>query len=205
MKYAFLLLAALALPASAAPVHVSLKANASLGPSASGFLTLAQIADLSGGAKAERVRMASVLVGRLPLPGDTRLLTVGDINLKLRQAGFHPEHDALLEGAKQVSVTSAQTQASSPLALPAPVFPSVPAQPPSSADTRLAPPAPFAIAVHRNDSVNVVVQQGDMTITAKATARENGSVGQTIHVHRDGAPSDLAATVIDAQTVQLEP
>lgn len=205
MKYAFLLLAALALPASAAPVHVSLKASASLGPSANGFLTLAQIADLSGGAKAERVRMASVLVGRLPLPGDTRLLTVGDINLKLRQAGFHPEHDAFLEGAKQVSVTSAQTQASSPLALPPPVSPSAPAQVQGSADTKSAPPAASAIVVHRSDTVSVVVQQGDMTITAKATARESGSVGQTIRVHRDGAPSDLAATVVDAQTVQLKP
>lgn len=204
MKHAFLLLLALALPAQCAPVHVSLKASASLGPSASGFLTLAEIADLSGGAKAERVRMASVLVGRLPLPGDTRLLTVGDINLKLRQAGFHPERDALLEGAKQVSVTSAETQTSSPPALPAPVSSSAPAPPQGSASPKSAPPAASAIVVHRSDAVSVVVQQGDMTITAKATARENGSVGQIIHVHRDGAPSDLAATVVDAQTVQLE-
>lgn len=204
MKHAFLLLAALALPAHAAPVHIALKANASLGASANGFLTLAQIADLSGGAKTERARMALVRVGRLPLPGDTRLLTPGDVSLKLRQAGFHPEHDAVLEGAKQVSVTSAEPEASSPSALPAPAFASAPAQPQSVADSKSAPSAAPAIAVHRNDSVNVVVQQGDMTITAKATARENGSVGQTIHVHRDGAPSDLAATVVDAQTVQLE-
>ncbi len=205
MKHAFLLLAALALPAHCAPVHIALKANASLGASANGFLTLAQIADLSGGTKTERVRMASVPIGRLPLPGDTRRLTWGDVSLKLRQAGFHPEHDAVLEGAKQVSVTSAEREASSPFAPPAPVSPSVPAQPQSSADTKSALIPASAIVIHRSDTINIVVQQGDMTITAKATARENGSVGQTIHVHRDGAPSDLAATVIDAQTVQLEP
>ncbi len=204
MKHALLLMLALVLPAHAAPVHVALKASAGGGTAANGFLTLSQIADLSGGTKAERVRMASVPVARIPLPGDTRLLTLGDVALKLRQAGFHPERDAVLEGAKQVSVTGADSDGSS---LPAPasfLSQSMPARQASAADNKSAvPPAP-AIVVHRNDSVNIVVQQGDMTITAKGMARDAGAVGQAIRVHRDGAPSDFTATVLDAQTVQLE-
>lgn len=216
MKHALLLLLAIAAPAYAAPVHVSLRASAQSGPNASGFVTLSQIADLSGGAKAERVRMASVPVGRIPLSGDTRLLTPGDVALKLRQAGFHPDQDVVLEGAKQVSVTSADTDAvSSPSAF-APGLAAAPALSPSSASfagkgaggisSLSSPPAfPAAIVIHRSDSVTVVVQQGDLSITAKAIARESGAVGQLIRVHRDGAASDLSATVLDAQTVQLEP
>lgn len=197
MKPALLLLLALAAPAHSAPVHVSLHATAA-GPSAGGFLTLAQVADLSGGTKAERARMAAVPVGRSPLPGETRLLTWGDVSLKLRQAGFHPERDAVLEGAKQVAV--AGTETAPPAVLPAPVpSESAPFQPAA------APSAAPAIAIHRSDAVTIVVRQGDLLVTAKGVAREPGSVGQTIRVHRDGAPSDLAATVLDAQTVQLEP
>lgn len=204
MKHAFLLLLAAALPAQCAPVHVSLKASAGVGTSADGFLTLAQIADLTGGTKAQRIRMASVPVGRVPLSGDTRLLTPGDISLKLRQAGFYPERDAVLEGAKQVSVVSS---GSAPFLPSAGVASSVytalprPASPAGGSDT--APSAPVVV-IHRSDSVNIVVQQGDMTITAKGLARDAGAVGQTIHVHRDGAPSDFSAVVVDAQTVQLE-
>jgi len=204
MKHALLLLLALAVPAQCAPVHVALKANADVGTSNNGFVTLAQVADLSGGPKGERARMASVLVGRIPLPGDTRVLTPGDIALKLRQAGFHPERDAVLEGAKQVSVVSADPEAASLPAPSAPPSAAAPTRPSRAASDKMGGPPLPAIVVHRNDSVTVVVQQGDMTITAKGTAREAGGVGQTIRVHRDGAPSDLAATVLDAQTVQLE-
>ncbi len=204
MKHAFLLLLAVAVPAYCAPVHVSLKATASIGTAAGGFLTLSQVAALTGGTKTERVRMASVPVGRIPLSGDTRLLTLGDISLKLRQAGFHPERDAVLEGAKQVSVVGADAETTAPPAGPASFPVPTPAQPASAADRKNAASSVPAIVIHRSDSVNVVVQQGNMTITAKGTAREAGAVGQAIRVHRDGAPSDFVATIVDAQTVQLE-
>lgn len=205
MKHSLLLLVALALPAHCAPahcapVHVALKATAGVGTSVSGFLTLAQVADLTGGTKTQRVHMASVPVGRIPLPGDTRVLTLGDVSLKLRQAGFHPERDAILEGAKQVSVVGTEAAAAVLPVQSAPVPVSSPAPPNLGAGANPVP----AIVIHRSDSVTVVVQQGDMTITAKGTAREAGTVGQTIRVHRDGAPSDFSAVVVDAQTVQLE-
>ena len=44
-----------------------------------------------------------------------------------------------------------------------------------------------------------------MTITAKGVARDNGAAGDTIHVHRNDCLTDLVVTVLDAQTVQLEP
>lgn len=203
MKHALLLLAlALAAPAHSAPVHVALRADAHVGTSAGGFLTLSQVADLSGGTKAARARMAAVLVGRIPLPGDTRLLTPGDVSLKLRQAGFHPDRDAVLEGAKQVSVVGTDAPETAPSALPPTAAP-LRAEAPHAASTPSA--APPALVIHRSDTVTIIVRQGDLLVTAKGTAREAGSLGQIIRVHRDGAPSDLAATVLDAQTVQLEP
>lgn len=178
------------MPACAAPVHISLKANAGVGTDASGFVTLAQVAELTGGDRAGRIRMGNAAVGRVPLPGDTRRVTAGDIRLKLRQAGFHPETDAVLEGAPQVVVTAA----------------SVPdAPPPSAAATEAAHlTAAVTPAIHRGDSVAIVVQDSGMTITTKGVAREAGAVGQSIRVHREGVMTDLSATIIDAQTVQVE-
>ncbi len=50
MKFApLLLLAALAVPAHAAPVHVALKSAAAVSPNADGFFTLGSVADLTGG------------------------------------------------------------------------------------------------------------------------------------------------------------
>ncbi len=204
MKHVLLLLLALAVPAHCAPVHVSLRARAQSGPAANGFLVLSQIADLSGGTKSERARLAFVPVGRIPLSGDTRLLTPGDVSLKLRQAGFHPERDIVLEGAKQVSIVSVDAAAPALLAQPASVPVSALARRESSEGGHNEATPPPAIIIHRSDSVAIVVQQGDLTITAKGTAREAGAVGQTIRVHRDGALSDLTATVLDAQTVQLD-
>lgn len=138
--------------------------------------------------------MAAVPVGRVPLAGDTRRLAWGDVALKLRQAGFHPDKDALREGAPEVCVSvvdpvPANTSAGVGVARPqlAP------------ADTSVNPPL-----VHRGDAVTILVQSGALTITARGVARDAGAAGATVRVHRVGAMADLSVVVVDAQTVQLE-
>lgn len=187
------LLAALTLVAVAhadvprVPIHISLRPTAIVLPDDGGFFSLAGVADMSGGDKAGREKLAAVRVGRAPQPGASRTLTVGDIRLKLRQAGFSPEKDAVIDGAKAVEVATpvdvAPSQSSAPAAKPAP------AQKP---------------LVHRGDSVTILIQDGDLQITARGIAREPGGVGDNVRVHRDGVPADLSAVVIDSRTVRLE-
>lgn len=192
--------------AHAAPIHVSLKDSAMVGANADGFFTLGQIADLSGGDGATRTRMAAVSVGRAPLTGETRRLTSGDIALKLRQAGFKPDKDALLEGARQMAVTVADALpvanaggGSQSAASPTP--PTLGAGGPSSAPTEQAT---GPILIHPGDAVSIVVQSDALTITAKGVARQPGRAGDAIRVHREGVMTDLTVIVVDAQTVQLE-
>ncbi|MBV9850807.1 MAG: flagella basal body P-ring formation protein FlgA [Armatimonadetes bacterium] len=190
-----LTLAVLAPPAlgaggAAAPVHVALKPAASVSPDAGDFFSLGSVADLTGGDPALRARLAKVTVGRAPLPGDVRHLTRGDLALKLRQAGFHPGKDAVVEGADHADLTA-----------------SSPAPPESGAGG--ASPSVSAktnpLLVHRGDPVTIRIDDGDLAITAKGTARDNGAAGDAIRVHRENCVTDLTVTVLDAQTVQLEP
>lgn len=187
------LLALLSASAAAAPVHVTLKAAASAAPNADGFISLGSVASLSGGDKAARTRLASVLVARAPLSGETRHLTRGDLALKLRQAGINPETQTVLEGADHADVTS--DSPSETLA----VVPSVSGNG-TAASLSAAPAGPI---IHTGDAVTIYIQSGPMTITAPATARENGKLGDTIRVHRDGVMTDISVQVLDAQTVQM--
>jgi len=195
----FCCLALLAVPAAAAPVHISLKPTASALPTADGFLTLGTVAGLTGGDKAARAKFAAVLVARAPLSGETRRLTRGDLSLKLRQAGINPDTQAILEGADQADVTTDCP--------PAPNNGGA-----IQSGRNLSPPAPPLLGaggtslpvIHSGDAVTICIQSGTMMITAPATARENGRVGDTIRVQRPGISADLSVQVLDAQTVQME-
>lgn len=195
-----LLLALLAVPAAAAPVHVTLKAAAAASPNADGFITLGSVAALSGGDKAARLRFAAVLIARAPLPGETRHLTRGDLALKLRQAGINPDTQAVLEGADRADVTAEGTP-------PAPNNGGVGVEGVTAEGSLPAPPllgTGGSVLIHAGDAVTITIQSGPMTITAPATARESGKAGDTIRVHRDGVMTDLSVQVLDAQTVQME-
>ena len=199
----FCCLALLAVPAAAAPVHVSLKPTASALPNADGFLTLGTVAGITGGDKAARAKFSDVLVARAPLSGETRRLTRGDLSLKLRQAGINPDTQAVLEGADSAEVTTDCP--------PAPILGSytekkgmVGTKGAASRAPTGSIPAPSLPVIHSGDAVTLYIQSGAMTITAPATARENGRVGDTIRVQRPGTSADLSVQVLDAQTVQME-
>ena len=190
-----LVLTLLSVAVDAAPVHIALKPSSAVQPGSDDFFVLGSIADLSGGASALRIRLALVSVGRVPLPGDVRHLTRGDLALKLRQAGFHPGRDAVLEGAADADVTAAGSGLAG-----------VPRAAPSS--PALSPPhsgGPPPVLIHRADPVTIRIDDGELSITAQGVARDNGAAGDLIHVHREGCLTDLTVTVLDAQTVQLEP
>ncbi|MDQ2800348.1 MAG: flagella basal body P-ring formation protein FlgA [Armatimonadota bacterium] len=214
MKFcALILLAALAVPAAAKPVHIALKPAASVSPDAGGFFTLGSVADVTGGETAVRSRLAAVLVGRAPLSGETRHLTRDDLALKLRQAGCDPDKAVVLEGAEAADVTvtdSPPEPVGSPLAAPSPSSSvgSLAGQGGVRGQEGAASSAPTAVnispVVHRGDAVTIVIKTGPLTITAPGIARENGAVGAAIHVHREGVMTDLTVDIVDARTVQLE-
>jgi hypothetical protein len=191
--------------AAATPIHVTLKAQSAVSANADGFFSLASIAALSGGNAAERKRMGAICVGRAPLANEVRRLTPGDISLKLRQAGFHPETDAIIEGAAQVNVTvdavqtlgadSANISGDAPLNGLASAIPHA---------VGAEPEAESPLLIHRGDAVTIVVQEDGLSITAKGVARDAGRAGDLIHVHREGVMTDLSVTVLDSQNVQLE-
>ena len=197
----FCLLTLLAVPTTAAPVHVSLKPAVNALPNADGFLTLGTVAGITGGDKAARAKFAAVLVARAPLSGETRRLTRGDLSLKLRQAGINPETQAVLEGADSAEVTTDSGVAP----VPAAVQPGRAAEKEPVGVLLAAPSAPSAgPVIHSGEAVTIYIQSGAMTITAPATARESGRVGDTIRVQRPGISADLSVQVLDAQTVQME-
>jgi len=201
---ALLLLAACAGPAGASPVHVALKSTASVSPNSDGFFTLGAVADVSGGRPAQRSRLAAVVIGRAPLSGEHRRVTRGDLALKLRQAGCDPDKAAVLEGADAAEVTAADAApeegalkegALKEGALKEGAINRAPTQ---------TPPKTQEPLIHRGDAVTILIQTGPLTITAPGLAREGGSAGQTIRVHRAGVMTDLSVQVLNAQTVTLE-
>jgi hypothetical protein len=205
-----LLVLAAAVPVGASPVHVTLKAAAEASANADGFITLGSVAGLTGGDKAARSRFAAVAVARAPLPGETRLLTLGDLALKLRQAGINPDTQAVLEGADQATVTTdapasvSSNEGNLTPALSLPRRGSREAAGEVSSPATAAPSADTRPIIHNGDAVTIYIQSGPMTITAPAIARENGKAGDFIRVHRNGVMNDLSVQVLDAQTVQME-
>ena len=179
---------------STAPVRVSLRAAPAARPDADGFITLGAVADLSGGDKAARTRLACIQVCRAPLSGETRHLTRGDLALKLRQAGCDPDTAALLGGAQEAEVTAAGAATE-----PNPPAPFLPEE-----ASRLIVRGGSPPLVHRGDAVTIVIHSDSLLISAAGVAREAGAVGDAIRVHRDGVMTDLTARVVDARTVQLE-
>ena len=211
---ALLLLAACAAPVSAAPVHVALKGTASVTANADGFFTLGSVADVTGGDAATRTRLSSVPVGRAPLSGETRRVTRGDVALKLRQAGCDPDTQAFLEGAAQSDVKTVEP---TPARLGSPPLParegpeggkgagvSVPSLSSLAGRTPVSGANKEVGLLHRGDAVTIVIRSDALTITAPGIAREDGRVGDTVRVHREGLMTDLSVRVLDAKTVQLE-
>lgn len=196
MLHALLLIAAL----STAPVHVALRPAVAVTATADGFVTLGSVADLTGGEAAARARLSAVVVARAPLPGDVRQLTRGDLFLKLRQAGYDPSRVAVLEGAPSSDLTAGALAPVAAAPVPTPILASSSATSPVAA---ARPEAPLVV-VKRGDSVSIQIQDGALAITAAGVARDNGGVGDTIRVHREGVMTDLTVRVVDAQTVQLE-
>ena len=213
--YSLLLLAAVVGPAAAAPVHIALKSVAAVSSNADGFFLLASVADLSGGDLASRKRLGSVSVGRAPLLGEVRRLTLGDLALKLRQAGCNPDKDVVLDGVGEVSVTTVGAGLA-PALVSAPAFVSnsglvydsglVSESGLSRPGRAGASPAPTVQSpiIRSGTPVTILIQSGALNITAPGIARQSGGVGDCIRVHRDGVMTDLYVTILDEQTVRLE-
>lgn len=199
--YALLLLAAVAGPAAAAPVHIALKSAVSVSSTADGFFLLASVADLSGGDLASRKRFGAVSVGRAPLSGEVRRLTAGDLALKLRQAGCNPDKDVVLDGSGEVRVTTAGVGPTP--APPLVVFPDLAPPRPARAEGVTAPTVQSPI-LRSGTPVTILIQSGALNITASGIARQSGGIGDCIRVHRDGVMTDLYVTILDEQTVRLE-
>ena len=184
-------------------VHVSMRASASVSADADGFFSLGSVADITGGAAAARARLASVNVGRAPFADSSRQITVGDIALKMRQAGLDPKHDAVIDGSPTTVVTLASGTAISPSA-PIASNPGAHSAPNAISSPGAGAATAAAAVVKRGDAVSIVLQEDGLSIATSGVARDPGALGDEIRVHRDGGSVDLRAIILDAHTVQLE-
>ena len=160
-----------------------------------GFFTLGEISDITGGTPELRDKLNNVEVGRAPMDSYVRHLDLGDVALKLRQAGVDPYRDLKLSGAENIVVSIATRPVTvRTVSTNAGI---------ASSTTQSSQPAP-EIAIKRGDPITIVLQEGVLTVTATGQSRDNGAVGDVIHVHRNGVNSDIMAQVLDNHTVQME-
>jgi len=181
-----------------ASVKVVLHDTATVMADDNGFFTLGEISDISGGTPELRDKLNNVEVGRAPLDSYVRHLNLGDVALKLRQAGVDPNRDLKLTGAENIIVSTAAGHQIT--VKPNATGSSTPGAAGSTPSTSQAP----QIVVKKGDPVTIVLQDGTLTVTALGQSRDNGAVGDMIHVHRDGVMTDIAVQVLDAHTVQME-
>lgn len=187
----------------AAGAKIVLHETATVLPDVNGFFTLGEISDVTGGTPELREKLNDVEVGRVPLDGYVRHLDLGDVALKLREAGVDPERDVKLGGAQDMVISTGQLAVTVKTAASV-TGASLSGAPVVSTTSAQAPPDPPAIVVKKGDPVTLVLQDGALTVTASGLARDNGAVGDVIHVHRDGVMNDLMGQVVDSHTVQLE-
>jgi len=182
---------------SKASVKVVLHDTATVMADDNGFFTLGEISDISGGTPELRDKLGNVEVGRAPLDSYTRHLELGDVALKLRQAGIDPNRDLKLTGAENIVVSTAAKQVT---------VKSTPAPSKSTTASTASQAASQStqVVIKRNDPVTIVLQDGNLTVTALGQSRDNGAVGDMIHAHRDGIVTDILAQVVDNHTVQME-
>jgi hypothetical protein len=153
-------------------------------------ISLGDIADISPSPQTCKAsaRIAATIVGRAPLPGQTRQLTRGDICLKLRQAGIDPA-TVDLEGATNLVISQTATESD---------------QDGSASGDPGAPAKPAGPVVKPGDELDIVLVDGPVIARTKAFAITGGYVGDTISVRRDGSERPLTATIIDAGQAELE-
>lgn len=180
----------------AQPARITLHESASVIPGSDGYFTLGAIADITSSDTAVTARLAAVSVGMAPLDNTTRKMNSGDIALKLRQAGFKPGRDVAIAGSDTIVVMRG---GSTPMASnPANVSPTSLPGAGNPISAKLPP------VIKRGDPVTIVIQDGDLSITALGQSRDDGAIGDIIRVHRQGLMDDLSVRVIDVKTVQME-
>ena len=67
----------------------------------------------------------------------------------------------------------------------------------TSSDAELPP------AVHKGDSVNLVVRCGNVTLRATGEARQDGHIGETVRVFSGVSQGDLRARVVEPGLVEI--
>lgn len=202
----------LALPAAAAaagkPV-VTLQSTAAVAGDTFELKDIAAIQD----AGADNARIGDAQMGRSPLAGVTRIITCGDVALKLRQAGIDPA-TIVIQGANIVTISlqappatpvAAQGQGSATTAasMAAPGVSPAGAAPVASNNAAAIAPAGTA-AFKAGDAVTAVYEDGPVRITLPGTLIGSASVGDRVSLTTAISGHALKGTLLDAGVVELD-
>jgi len=149
-------------------------------------ITLSQIAKVSAPPDLA-AKIASIDIGRTPLPGRGRLITRGYIKIRLRAAGIDPGAFTF-EGPEVVEVLGPQPRLQPrPQSAPAnrhsaQTLPSKGPLPGQSDRGTVNGPKKHVVVVRRGEQVFVRASYGLVTVTATGRALEDGAVGDVIKI-----------------------
>lgn len=137
-------------------------------------------------------RLRSLDIGPAPLPGRSRVLTLGYLKMRIRRWGFAPE-TMIFTGSKQVEVSRAAeaVQEVQPVA----------GDPSSESPVPVRAPA----TVKRGARVQLAVECGAVRILAEATTLEDGMVGQPVRMRVEQTRQTLWATLLSPSQATLTP
>jgi len=163
---------------------------------------VSDVSEIKGAGKDMTAKLNAVPLGRAPLDGLTRTLTVGNISLKLRQAGFNPD-TVTFAGASSVTISLGNSSSGSAQA-PDPSgnanTPSSNSNPPSTSQK----PAVRPIVIHSGDTITAVYEDGPVSISVQATAESAGCIGDLITLRTAVSGRSLKGQIVDSETVALK-
>ncbi len=189
MAAATICIAALAaIPAAQPAVSIELPERAAV---SSGPLKLGDIAKITGDPELA-ARFRQVSLGLAPLPGHSRLITVGWLRFRIRACGLRPEL-ASFTGAEAVRVyvqarQSTAARANAKSAKPGP--------------NASAPPQP---AIRRGQTISIVARRGLVVVRAIGRALEDGFIGEFIQVEIKHTHRRILARVVGPRCVEVAP
>jgi hypothetical protein len=140
--------------------------------------------------EADKQMLQMLDVGPAPLPGRSRVLTLGYLKMRMRRWGVDPE-SVVFAGAAGVEVSRP-----APIALPA-----APDAEQVSPDP--VAPAPEPQVVKRGAKLQLVVVCGAVRVVAEAQTLEDGQVGQPVKMRVEQTRQTVWGTLASATTATL--
>jgi len=147
------------------------------------FIYLEEIIQDIKADKALQQKLIKIKVGSSPLPGKTRSLNKDYILVRLYQNGLSPD-EVLMQGSEKVLVIRKS---------PTPLF----------SDKKILSEGEENYLIKRGDTVNLVVEEGNLRIVTRGRALKSGRKGEIIEVLNISSFKKIKGEIIAPFTVKV--